>query len=200
MTTEDADSSSGTDVLSEMLKRRQDRIASVRLPDPDPEDENPPFDSLTENMAYHMRRWNKMVEPKKAKAVRSEASVLASIKNWLKKIEGMDVKRVSVGKMRNQAGFMMNFGGVVGESDLILTPHAGQPFERQIHVEVKRPEIRVDGKIVQTGGKQSDNQKKYQADMEARGDRYYVVTSVDELRITLEGLGFTGLPKVPKGR
>jgi len=183
-----------------MLKRRQDRIASVRLPDPDPEDENPPFDSLTENMAYHMRRWNKMVEPKKAKAVRSEASVLASIKNWLKKIEGMDVKRVSVGKMRNQAGFMMNFGGVVGESDLILTPHAGQPFERQIHVEVKRPEIRVDGKIVQTGGKQSDNQKKYQADMEARGDRYYVVTSVDELRITLEGLGFTGLPKVPKGR
>ena len=95
----------------------------------------------------------------------------------------------------------MNFGGQKGESDLILTPHKGQPFERQIHVEVKRPDVVKDGKKVQRAGKQSEDQKTYQERMEERGDAYVVVTSVQELRDYLEGqLGFTGLPKCPKPR
>ena len=84
---------------------------------------------------------------------------------------------------------------------MILTPHKGQPFERQIHVEVKRPDVVKDGKKVQRAGKQSEDQKTYQERMEERGDAYVVVTSVQELRDYLEGqLGFTGLPKCPKPR
>jgi hypothetical protein len=92
----------------------------------------------------------------------------------------------------------MSFGGKLGESDLVLTPHAGQPFERQIHVEVKRPDVIVDGKKVQRAGKQSDAQKDYQEQMEARGDVYVVVTSVAELRDFLVALGFDRLPSAPK--
>lgn len=177
------------------------RAAKAEEAVPEPlasDDENLPIDALTENLAYHMRRWNKQVEPRAPKAIKPEASVLKSIKTWLKKIPYIDTKRVSVGKMRNQHGFMMNFGGQLGESDLVLTPHAGQPFERQIHVEVKRPDIIIDGKKVQRAGKQSDNQKRYQEQMEARGDKYVVVTSVKELRDFLEVLGFEGLPAAPR--
>lgn len=196
-----ADSGSSTskdDVLAAMLARRAAK-AEEAVPEPLASgDENPPIDALTENLAYHMRRWNKQVEPRAPKAIKPEASVLRSIKTWLKKIPYIDTKRVSVGKMRNQHGFMMNFGGQLGESDLVLTPHAGQPFERQIHVEVKRPDIIIDGKKVQRAGKQSDNQKRYQEQMEARGDKYVVATSVKELRDFLEVLGFEGLPTAPK--
>ena len=101
--------------------------------------------------------------------------------------------------MRMSSGAVINFGGVKGESDLVLTPHAGQPFERQIHVEVKRPDVVVDGRKIQRAGKQSEHQRQYQIDMEARGDRYVVVTSVTELRDFLVSLGFTGLPPVRKG-
>jgi hypothetical protein len=196
-----ADSGSSTskdDVLAAMLARRAAK-AEEAVPEPlASDDENLPIDALTENLAYHMRRWNKQVEPRAPKAIKPEASVLKSIKTWLKKIPYIDTKRVSVGKMRNQHGFMMNFGGQLGESDLVLTPHAGQPFERQIHVEVKRPDIIIDGKKVQRAGKQSDNQKRYQEQMEARGDKYVVVTSVKELRDFLEVLGFEGLPAAPR--
>ena len=164
----------------------------------DPNDPAP--DVFCEQLAWHLSRVNKPDKAPKVKASKPERAVLAAIKRWMAKIPNMDTKRVSVGKMRTKSGFMMNFGGKVGESDLIITPHKGQPFERQIHVEVKRPDVIIDGKKVQRAGKQSDNQVKYQAEMEARGDSYVVVTSVAELRIFLESLGFTDLPKIPKGR
>lgn len=179
------------ELLKKMLERRE---AQKEV------DDNPPIDLFTEQIAYHWGRYERQAAARSRPALKPEASVLRSIKTWLKKIPNMDVKRVSVGRMRTKAGFMMNFGGKLGESDLILTPHKGQPFERQIHVEVKRPDVIVDGKKVQRAGKQSDNQAKYQAEMEARGDAYVVVTSVGELRDFLAGLGFQDLPKVPKGR
>lgn len=187
------------DLLKRMLERR-DPSPSTHSEAPTEGLENPPIDAFTEQIAYHWNRMERQAAAAKRPALKPEASVLRSIKNWLRKIQGIDVKRVSVGKMRTKAGFMMNFGGKLGESDLILTPHKGQPFERQIHVEVKRPDVIVDGKKVQRAGKQSDNQARYQAEMEARGDAYVVVTSVAELRDFLESLGFTDLPKVPKGR
>jgi hypothetical protein len=197
MGTADSGSQNGcNDLLAAMLARRAAKAEEPVQAQPELEDEHPPIDALTENLAYHMRRWNKQVEPRAPKAIKPEASVLKSIKTWLKKIPYIDTKRVSVGKMRNQHGFMMNFGGQLGESDLVLTPHAGQPFERQIHVEVKRPDVIIDGKKVQRAGKQSDNQKRYQEQMEARGDKYVVVTSVMELADFLSSLGFEGLPKV----
>lgn len=189
--------------MDELLKQMLQRLEKPA--DTTPEEvtdasENPPIDTFTEQIAYHWARYDQRDGPAKRPALKPEASVLRSIKTWMKRVPGMDVKRVSVGKMRTKAGFMMNFGGKVGESDLIITPHKGQPFERQIHVEVKRPDVIVDGKKVQRAGKQSDNQVKYQAEMEARGDAYTVVTSVGELRDFLVSLGFQDLPKVPKGR
>jgi len=195
------------DVLKGMLERLRQKQAEVaedieNLSTALTEDDNPPVDEFTENIAYHWRRHEKASRAKAPEkpALKPEAAVLRALKAWLKRVPNMDVKRVSVGKMRTKAGFMMNFGGKVGESDLILTPHKGQPFERQIHVEAKRPDVIVDGKKVQRAGKQSDNQVKYQQEMEARGDAYVVVTSVAELHDFLESLGFTGLPRVPKGR
>lgn len=196
VTADSGSGSGGADLLAAMLARRAVKAEEPVQAQPEPEEENPPIDALTENLAYHMRRWNKQAEPRAPKAIKPEASVLKSIKTWLKKITYIDTKRVSVGKMRNQHGFMMNFGGQLGESDLVLTPHAGQPFERQIHVEVKRPDVIIDGKKVQRAGKQSDNQKRYQEQMEARGDKYVVVTSVNELAEFLSSLGFENLPKV----
>lgn len=186
------------DLLKEMLARRAERAEEEPAPAVEASDANPPFDALTDNMAYHWRRYEAQADRPKRPALKPEAAVLRALKTWLKKITYIDTKRVSVGKMRTQAGFVMNFGGVKGESDLILTPHKGQPFERQIHVEVKRPDVVVDGKKVQRAGKQSDDQKRYQEAMEARGDKYVVVTSVQELRDFLEVLGFEGLPRAPK--
>ncbi len=190
------------ELMQAMLARRAEREATVAVPPespaPSPEDPNPPIDQLTENIAYHWRRFEEHAARQKRVAIKPEAAVLRSLKTWLKKITYIDTKRVSVGKMRTQAGFVMNFGGIKGESDLILTPHKGQPFDRQIHVEVKRPDVVVDGKKIQRAGKQSDDQKRYQEAMEARGDKYVVVTSVQELRDFLEVLGFEGLPKAPR--
>lgn len=179
-----------------MLDRRQQRLAAERLPEPD--DDNPPIDAFTENISYHWRRYDTQSPGPKKKAIKPERAVLAALLRWLKKIPYLDTKRVSVGQMRTPAGHMMRFGGVTGESDLVVTPHAGQPFERQIHIEAKRPDVAVDGKKVQRAGKQSAEQKVYQERMEARGDAYVVVTSVQELRGFLEVLGFTGLPSAPK--
>ena len=187
------------DILKALLARREAQQYKLVDVVSDVGDENPPFDAFTENLAYHWRRYEQQAEKTKTKAIKPEAAVLRSIKLWLRKIAYIDVKRVSVGAMRTAQGFVMNFGGKKGESDLILTPHAGQPFERQIHIEVKRPDVIVDGKKVQRAGKQSEDQKSYQQEMEARGDKYVVVTSVQELRDFLESLGFTGLPKC-KGR
>lgn len=194
------------ELLKAMLARRQERIEEDGADEPAPvveegADDDPPFDALTENMAFHMRRWNK-ADPKSRpqKAKKPEASVLRSLKTWLKKIPYIDSQRVSVGMMRTAHGFMMNLGGELGQSDLVLTPHKGQPFERQIHVEVKRPDVIIDGKKVQRAGKQSDAQKEFQAKMEARGDAYVVVTSVTELRDFLVTLGFEFLPPAPKSR
>jgi hypothetical protein len=183
------------DILKALLARRE--AQQYKLVDivSDVGDENPPFDTFTENLAYHWRRYERQAEKTKTKAIKPEAAVLRSIKLWLRKIAYIDVKRVSVGAMRTAQGFVMNFGGKKGESDLILTPHAGQPFERQMHIEVKRPDVIVDGKKVQRAGKQSEDQKSYQHEMEARGDKYVVVTSVQELRDFLQSLGFEGLPK-----
>lgn len=187
------------ELLKKMLARRDPSPSTPSEP-PTEGLVNPPIDTFTEQIAYHWDRYDKVKRLAERPALRPEASVLRSIKTWMKKVPHMDTKRVSVGKMRTSHGFMMNFGGKLGESDLIITPHKGQPFERQIHVEVKRPDVIVDGKKVQRAGKQSDNQVKYQQEMEARGDAYVVVTSVAELRDFLVSLGFTDLPKVPKGR
>lgn len=186
-----------SDLLKAMLARRQERESPPDpLTDAPPiNDLNPPIDALTENVAYHWRRYEREAFTPKTKAIKPEASVLAQIKRWMLKVIGIDCKRVSVGMMRTSHGFMMNLGGDLGESDLVLTPHVGQPFERQIHVEVKRPKIAIDGKTVQTAGVQSAAQKIYQQKVEARGDKYVVVTSVDELRSYLESLGFTNLPR-----
>lgn len=184
------------ELIQAMLARRAEREAPA--PAASDDDPNPPVDELTENMAYHWRRSEKQADRPKRVAIKPEAAVLRSLKTWLKKIPYIDTKRVSVGKMRSQAGFVINIGGVKGESDLVLTPHKGQPFERQIHVEAKRPDVIIDGKKVQRAGKQSEDQKRYQEAMEARGDRYVVVTSVQELRDFLEVLGFEGLPRAPK--
>jgi hypothetical protein len=187
-------------LLDEMLARRQERMAAERLPiELEVGDDNPPFDAFTDNIAYHWRRRESRsfanTRGPKVTAHKPERLVLAAILRWLKKIPYIDSKRVSVGMMRTPSGYMMNFGGKLGESDIVLTPHAGQPFERQVHVEVKRPDIVIDGKKVQCAGKQSDAQKTYQEQMESRGDRYVVVTSVPELRAFLESLGFENLPK-----
>lgn len=195
------------EMLKALIAKAQQRIApevteqeSAPQEEGKVEDDNPPFDTLTENIAYHWRRYESKAREVKEPARKPEASVLKALKTWLKKLEGIDVKRVSVGKMMMRTGAVINFGGVKGESDLILTPHKGQPFDRQIHVEVKRPDIIIEGKKVQRAGKQSDDQKQYQADMEARGDKYVVVTSVYELREYLVTLGFTNLPTVRKGK
>lgn len=195
------------EMLKALIAKAQQRITPAE-PEPDAEaeidgeviDENPPIDGFTEQIAYHWRRFNPSPREVKEPARKPESSVLKALKTWLKKLEGIDVKRVSVGKMMMRTGAVINFGGVKGESDLILTPHKGQPFDRQIHVEVKRPDIIIEGKKVQRAGKQSDDQKQYQADMEARGDKYVVVTSVYELREYLVTLGFTNLPVVRKGK
>lgn len=187
--------------MEDSMKAMLARIEARQVSEPVEEtgDDNPPIDALTENLAYHWRRYEKEARHVKKPALKPEASVLRALKTWLKKVEGIDTKRVSVGKMRMSSGAVINFGGVKGESDLVLTPHAGQPFERQIHVEVKRPDVVVDGRKIQRAGKQSEHQRQYQTDMEARGDRYVVVTSVTELRDFLVSLGFTGLPPVRKG-
>ncbi len=189
------------DLLKAMLARRVPKTqAEAEAVVTEILDENPPIDALTEAMAFFWRRYEKHTQgPEKKKAIRPERAVLASCKLWLKKVKYFRVKRVSVGNMRTAAGFVMNFGGAKGESDLIITPDAGQPFERQIHVEVKRPDVIVEGKKVQRAGKQSGDQKTYQEEVEARGDKYVVVTSVQELRDFLEALGFQGLPRC-KGR
>ena len=190
-----------SDLLKAMLERRKLRIEPAVVQDmADIMDDNPPIDAFTEAIAYFWRRYEHQTKAPGKKALKPERAVLTSCKTWLKKVKCIDTKRVSVGAMRTAQGFVMNFGGVKGESDLILTPHKGQPFERQIHVEVKRPDVVVDGKKVQRAGKQSEDQKSYQERMEERGDAYVVVTSVQELRDYLEGLGFTDLPKCPKPR
>ena len=189
------------DLLKAMLARRAERerplddLPVVDVVAPDPEDPHPSIDAFTENIAYHWRRYEREPQRAKVKAVKPEAAVLAAIKRWMIKVSGIDCKRVSVGKMRTSHGFMMNLGGDLGESDLVLTPHKGQPFERQIHVEVKRPKVVIDGKTRQAAGIQSAAQKAYQQRVEARGDKYVVVTSVDELRSYLESIGFTDLPR-----
>lgn len=188
-----------SDLLAQMMARRQPVSEQAKLePVADPLDDNPPFDALTENLAFHFHRYENQIRKSKPPAAKPEAAVLRAIKLWCRKLVGVDVKRVSVGVMRTSHGFAMNLGGVKGESDLILTPHAGQPFDRQIHVEVKRPEVKVDGKIIQRAGKQSDDQKAYQERMEARGDKYTVVASVWELREFLVSLGFQNLPACKK--
>jgi hypothetical protein len=186
-----------SDLLKAMLERRKVAVEPEVVQDmADIVDENPPIDAFTEAIAYFWRRYATQTKPiAKKPSTKPEAAVLRSCKLWLKKCINIDTKRVSVGAMRTAQGFVMNFGGVKGESDLILTPHKGQPFERQIHVEVKRPDVVVDGKKIQRAGKQSEDQKSYQERMEERGDAYTVVTSVKELRDYLESLGFTDLPK-----
>ncbi len=183
-------------LLEDMIARRQERLAAERLPiEPDPTDANPPIDEFTDNLTYHWRRYEKHTQAPKKTALKPERLVLAAVIRWLKRVPYLDSKRVSVGMMRTPQGFMMNFGGKLGESDIVITPHAGQPFERQIHCECKRPDVIVDGRKVQRAGKQSDAQKTYEEQMKARGDAYVVVTSVPELRAFLESLGFQDLPK-----
>ena len=190
-----------SDLLKAMLERRKLRVEPAVVQDmANIMDDNPPIDAFTEAIAYFWRRYEHQTDAPKKAAIKPERAVLASCKTWLKKVNCIDTTRVSVGAMRTAQGFVMNFGGVKGESDLILTPHKGQPFERQIHVEVKRPDVVIVGKKVQRAGKQSEDQRSYQERMEDRGDAYVVVTSVQELRDYLEGLGFTGLPKCPKPR
>jgi hypothetical protein len=189
------------DLLAAMLARRIDRLEDktedkAPTAESDITDVNPPFDSLTENVAYHWRRYEDKTQAVKKPALVPERLVLAACIRWLKRVPYLSVKRVSVGAMRTAQGFTMNFGGKKGESDLVLTPDAGQPFERQIHAECKRPDVIVDGRKVQRAGVQSEDQKKYQAEKEARGDKYVVVTSVIELRDFLVSLGFEHLPKV----
>jgi hypothetical protein len=188
------------DLLAQMMARRNRVVDAMPEATIDPTDDNPPIDAMTENLAYHWRRYERQATAPKQSALKPEASVLRSIKLWCRKLVGIDIKRVSVGRMLSAQGFVMNFGGIKGESDLILTPHAGQPFDRQIHVEVKRPEVMIGGKIAQRAGKQSEDQKAYQERMEARGDKYVVVTSVWDLREYLLELGFQSLPpcKRPK--
>lgn len=184
-------------LLAAMLERRAARFEYERLPPAvEVDDPNPPFDALTDNLAYHWRRYESKTQVVKKPALVPERLVLAACIRWLKKIPYLSVKRVSVGAMRTAQGFTMNFGGKKGESDLIITPDAGQPFERQIHIECKRPDVIIDGKKVQCAGKQSEDQVKYQAEKEARGDKYAVVTSAMELRDFLVSLGFKDLPKV----
>ena len=183
------------DLLMAMLARRQARVDSdASEVVPGPIDENPPFDAFTENLAYHWRRYESAAQAPKKPALRPERLVLAAIIRWLKQVPYFRVKRVSVGSMRTAQGFRMGFGGVKGESDLIITPDKDQPFERQIFVECKRPNVIVDGKKVQRAGKQSEDQLKFQHDVEARGDSYVVVTSVQEMIVHLVSLGFTNLP------
>lgn len=185
------------DLLAEMLARRAQISAPPEVVEAAP-DSNPPFDEFTENIARHWRRLEKHAELPKRSAIKPEASVLRSLKVWLKKVPGIDTRRVSVGQMRNKMGFTMSFGGESGESDLVLTPHKGMPFERQIFVEAKRPDVIIEGKKVQRAGKQSANQVLFQQKVEARGDKYVVVTSVEELREFLASIGFSDLP--PAGR
>lgn len=186
------------DLLRAMMARR---AKIVIPPKPESKDDNPPFDEFTENIGYHWRRRERLalLRPK-AVAHKPERSVLAAIKRWLAKISYFETRRISVGQMRNNTGVVINFGGTLGQSDIVITPHAGQPFERQIHVECKRPGIVIDGKKVQRAGKQSDAQKAFQDRMESIGDKYVVVTSVTELREFLVTLGFAQLPPAPRAK
>lgn len=86
------------------------------------------------------------------------------------KITETDIRRVLVDYMRCKGWFVYHclagLGSYPGLSDLVAVKDG-----RIVHIEVKRPGT----------GLQSENQKKFQADLEAAGGEYLIARSIEDL-------------------
>jgi len=84
-----------------------------------------------------------------------------------------DIRREIVQYLRLTGWFcyhnLAGIGTYPGLSDLVAVKDG-----KVIHIEVKRP-----------GGRQSEKQKQFQADLEVAGGKYLIATSIDDL----EGVG-----------
>ena len=85
------------------------------------------------------------------------------------KISENDVKR-QIKQLLSLKGYfhfhiLQGLGAYKGISDIIAIKN-----NRVLFLEIKRP-----------GGKQSDYQKQFQADIESQGGEYYIVRSIDDL-------------------
>lgn len=74
-----------------------------------------------------------------------------------------------------QARMAVAMGLYRGASDLLLIRQEG----KSLWIEVKRPEVRVHGRVVQRGGTTEDSQTCFQNKIEILGHEYVVVDSTD---------------------
>jgi Holliday junction resolvase len=87
------------------------------------------------------------------------------------KITETDIRRQLVDYLRTKGWFVYHclagLGSYPGLSDLVATKDG-----RTVHVEVKKPGT----------GRQSDNQKKFQSDIEAAGGEYVIAKCIEDLQ------------------
>lgn len=86
---------------------------------------------------------------------------------------------------KTQAKTAVAMGLYRGASDLLLVRKEG----RSLWIEVKRPEIKVLGRVVQKSGRTEDSQISFQNRIESLGHEYVVVDSTDAFLAALEQRG-----------
>ena len=84
-----------------------------------------------------------------------------------------------------QAKIAVSMGLHRGASDLLLVREGG----RVLWIEVKRPELRVRGRVVQRGGSTEASQISFRQTIESLGHEYVVVDSTDAFLVALEERG-----------